>query len=76
MEYEPQKTITLDFVREDGKHEPKKLAYYSLVEARNIADMVFRQNRVRYVEVEIRTDRGYSETLSNLYATAEDLQRI
>ena len=77
MESEPQKDITLDFLREDGKHEITTLRYYSLAEARNMAEAVFRRNDVRYIEVEIRMENGYSETRSNLYpATVEDLKRI
>ena len=77
MNSEPHKTITLDFIRDDGKHQITNLFYYSLNEARNMADSVFRNAQVRYTEVEIRVDNEYSEILANLYpATVEDLQRI
>lgn len=77
MDAEPQDLITLDFLREDGRHEITKLVYYSLIQARNMADAVFRRNNIRYIEVEIRTRSGYRETLSNMYpATVDDLQHI
>ena len=76
MESEPQKTITLEFLRADGKRETTRLFHYSLIQARNAADAVFRRANGRYIEVEICTDNGYREIVSNLYATVEDLQRI
>ena len=76
MDSEPQSGITLDFLREDGRHEITKLVYYTLGQARNMADAVFRRNNIRYLEVEIRIDSGYSEMVSNLYPTVPDLRNI
>jgi hypothetical protein len=77
MEQDPMQIITLNFLRTDGQVETTSLFYYSLEKARSIADSVFRDTGdSRYLEVEIRMDNGYSEILSNLYPTVEDLQRI
>lgn len=76
MEERPVHTIKLDFMLSDGKHETTALHNASLAEARRAADTVFRQGNNLYLEVEISTDGGYSEIISNLYPTVADLERI
>jgi hypothetical protein len=73
---ESQQVITLTFLRDDGKRETTKLNRYTLAETRNVAESVFRKSDGLYVEVEISTETGYSETLSNLQPTLADLRRI
>jgi hypothetical protein len=73
---ESQQVITLTFLRDDGKQETTKLYRHTLAQARNFAESVFRKGDALYVEVEISTETGYSETLSNLQPTLADLQRI
>jgi len=68
-------TITLDFLRDDGKRETATLFDGTLNQARSFADSIFRKAPGLYVEVEIRSDSGYSELTSHLYASrVEDLQ--
>jgi hypothetical protein len=73
---ESQQVITLTFLRDDGKRETTRLYRYTLAQARNVAESVFRKGDRRYVEVEIYTEAGYSETLSNLQPTLAVLGRI
>jgi hypothetical protein len=77
IEAQQRHTITLNFRRDDGGREVTHLHHYSLAQARSFVDSVFYLNERQYMDVEISTNRGYRETLFNLYATApEDLQRI
>jgi hypothetical protein len=77
MESHQHHNITLNFLRDDGQSEVTELHLYSLAQARSFVDSVFYTNERQYMKVEISTNRGYSETLFNLYArTPEDLQRI
>ena len=77
MEPKQYHTITVNFLRDDGRRELTELHHYSLAQARSFVDSVFYNNEHQYVEVEISTDGGYRQVLYNLYATTpEDLQRI
>ena len=73
---ESQQVITLTFLRDDGKRETTTLYRYTLAQARNVAESVFHEGDGLYVEVEISTETGYSETLSNLQPTLVDLWRL
>ncbi len=71
-----ERMITLSFLRDDGKREVTKLFRDTLAHARYAAETVFRKGDGLYVEVDISTDTGYTETLSNLRPTLADLERI
>ncbi len=73
---ESQQVITLNFLRNDGRREVTKVYRHTLAEARNLAESVFRKAESLYVEVDISTETGYIETLSNLHPTLADLRRI
>lgn len=76
MEWDKVQTMTLDFLRDDGKHEATHLHDRTLREARDLADAVFRDGRGLYVQVDITTEDGYTETLSNLHVTGNGMGRI
>jgi hypothetical protein len=73
---ESQQVIALSFLRDDGKREVTKLYGCTLAHARDVAESVFRKGDGLYVEVDISTDRGYTETLSNPHPTLADLRRV
>jgi hypothetical protein len=74
MENKP--TITLQFLRYDGRHEGTKLTHHNLAEARELAEQVFRKSDGLYTEVAICLENGHVETVQNLHPTLADFSRI
>jgi hypothetical protein len=62
---ENELTITLHFVRNDGRRERTRLTHHTLAEARSVAEQVLRIGAGLYNEVDICTEDGYIETLQN-----------
>ena len=60
---ENQGTITLSYLRPDGKRERTKLENHSVVEARIVAQWTLQVAHGLYTEAEICTDSGWSETV-------------
>jgi hypothetical protein len=73
---EAKQTITLHFLRNDGRRERTKLMHHSLEQARQYADWVFRQSAGLYTDANICLEDGYIETVQNPFPTMADLSRI
>jgi len=58
-----EQSITLNFVRMDGKREETKLYQHTLAQTRLAAESTLRKGNGRYTEVDIRTGDGHVETL-------------
>jgi hypothetical protein len=58
-------TITLHFVRNDGRRERIRLTHQTLAEARSAAEQVLRLGAGLYHEVDICTEDGHIETIQN-----------
>lgn len=69
-------TITLHFLRNDGRRERTKLTHHNLVEAREVAERVFCQSDGLYTEVDICLENGHVETIQNLHPQLADSSRI
>ena len=64
MDTEP--TITLHYVRKDGKRERTKFAHHTLSEARELAQWVLNVGNGFYTEVDICNLDGTIERIQNL----------
>jgi hypothetical protein len=63
METEP--TITLHYVRKDGRRERTRFAHHTLSEARELAQWVLHVGNGFYTEVDICTEDGTIETFQS-----------
>jgi len=63
MDTEP--TITLHYVRKDGKRERTKFAHHTLSEARELAQWVLNVGNGFYTEVDICNPDGTIERIQN-----------
>ena len=63
MDTEP--TITLQYVRKDGRRERTKLDHHTISDAREVAKWVLHVGNGFYTEVEICTEDGPIETIQN-----------
>jgi hypothetical protein len=63
MDTEP--TITLHYVRKDGRRERTKLTHHSTDEARKVAKAMLHVGNGLYTEVLICTENGAIETIQN-----------
>jgi hypothetical protein len=73
---ETKQTISLHFLRNDGRRERTQLTNHSLTQARQWADWVFRRSEGLYIEANICLEDGYVETVQNPFPTMADLSRI
>jgi hypothetical protein len=58
-------TITLHYVRKDGRREITKLSHHTMDEARKVAKAVLHVANVLYTEVDLRSEDGMVETIRN-----------
>ena len=58
-------TITLHYVRKDGRRERTELTPYTMSEARKVAKAVLHVGHGLYTEVDICTEDGAVETIEN-----------
>ena len=58
-------TITLQYVRKDGRRERTKLDHHTISEAREAAKGVLHVSNGLYTEVDICTEDGTIETIQN-----------
>jgi two-component system, chemotaxis family, response regulator Rcp1 len=65
-----QPTITLHYVRKDGRRERTKLAHHTLSEAREVAKWVLHVGNGLYTEVDICPEDGHIETIQNAVVPA------
>jgi hypothetical protein len=68
--------ITIHFHRNDGRRERIRLTEYSLTQAREYADLVFRECAGLYTEADICREDGYVETVQNLLPMMANVSRI
>ena len=69
MDTEP--TITLQYVRKDGRRERTKLEQHTISEAREVAKWVLHVGNGFYTEVDICTEDGIVETIQNRAVPSE-----
>ena len=58
-------TITLQYIRKDGRREKTELSHHTMDEARKVAKAVLHLANALYTEVDLSSEDGTIETIQN-----------